>query len=62
MAACEIAAVENSDEILECATLQLPTLILDNTGYLKSYFIFLYNQFNCDLNLFSHGEQFPEMI
>ena len=49
------------DAVSECATVQLPVIIVDKSGFFDTYFKLMYNSFSNDLNIARNGEIYPEI-
>ena len=62
MASSDLGVAVNGQAVLECATMQLPTAILDYSSYVNHYFSQLYNSFKSELNIAANGEGYPELL
>ena len=62
MAASDLGAVANGDAVLEASAFQLPTVILDHSGFTKSYRSLLFNVYENELNIQAEGQVLPEML
>lgn len=62
MAASDLGACADGDAVLECAAMQLPTQILNHSGFFKSYLSLLYNVYENDINILADGEVLPELL
>lgn len=51
MAASDFGAVQSGTSVLESSVFQLPSVILDNRGFVRSYIEMWYNVFACEINL-----------
>lgn len=62
LAASNYAAVDGSETTFQAATLQIPTVILDNTTSAQGYVTLLHNVHSAAINFGIEGELFPELI
>jgi len=61
MAAGDLGLVMNGDAVAEVALYQVPTMVVDKSGFFDTYFALLYNSFTCDVNIARNGEIYPEL-
>mmetsp|Transcript_15083 Transcript_15083/g.17403 ORF Transcript_15083/g.17403 Transcript_15083/m.17403 type:complete len:523 (+) Transcript_15083:56-1624(+) len=61
LAAGDLGLVMNGDAAVECAVYQLPTMVVDKSGFFDTYFALLYNSFTSDVNIARNGEIYPEL-
>lgn len=62
MCASDLAAIANSDIVLEAAALHLNTVVLDNSNFFSSYLKLLYNIHESEINWAYGGALLPETL
>lgn len=61
-AGSDYAIAYNGETSFENLVNQLPTINIENMGFLEYYFVLAWNRFNSDLNIIADGDLFPEII
>lgn len=61
-AGSDLAIAYNGEVAFENLVNQLPTINIENMGYMEYYFVLAWNRFNNDLNIIADGDLFPEII